>query len=338
MRYENEKCPVCDEVFTENDEVVVCPECGAPHHRSCYSENGHCANEHMHAEGFVWKKTEQEVQKTEENKTEASEKSDESEVSVCPDCGAENKKRAFVCTSCGAVLIPEMREEVETAPKTAPVFIDGRPVDDKDYIDEEKTVTVKEAACFIQTGKERYIKTFLDAKVNHRKPKFNIWAFLLGAYWFFFRKMYKPGFVFAGINFAINCFRMTFFMQIAGEAMKFILENQSAFASGKADEALYNQYLALMEKGMATHQTEMILMVVFSLLPVVVNIVAGIFANKLYLNHIKATIAKIKSVIPNPSAYFTYIYAKGGTTILNTFLLGMVIYYLTNIVFSQALM
>ena len=85
--------------------------------------------------------------------------------------------------------------------------------------------------------------------------------------------------------------------------MRFILENQSAFSSGKADEALYNQYFALIEKGMATHQTEMILLIVVSLLPVVVNIVAGIFANKFYLNHIKATIAKIKSVIPNPSAY-----------------------------------
>ncbi len=337
MRYENEKCPVCDEVFTENDEVVVCPECGAPHHRSCYSENGHCANEHLHAEGFVWEKTEKEVQKAEEIKTETSEEAEESDMTVCPDCGSENKKRALVCTNCGAVLSPEMREQFE-GPKTAPVYIDGQPVDDKDYIDEEKTVTVKEAACFIQRGKEHYIKTFLDAKVNHRKPKFNIWAFLLGAYWFFFRKMYKPGFVFAGINFAINCFRMTFFMQIAGEAMKFILENQSAFTSGAVDEALYNQYFALLEKGVAAHQTEMILMVVFSLLPVAVNIVAGIFANKLYLNHIKTTIAKIKSVVLNPSAYFTYIYAKGGTTILNTFLLGMAIYHLTNMIFSQALM
>ena len=120
--------------------------------------------------------------------------------------------------------------------------------------------------------------------------------------------------------------------------MKFILENQSAFTSGKADEALYNQYFQLLENGMATHQTEMILIIVLSLLPVIVNIIAGILANKLYLNHIRTTIAKIKSVIPNPSAYFTYIYAKGGTTILNTFLLGMMVYYLTNIIFSQALM
>ncbi len=337
MRYENEKCSVCDKVFTENDEVVVCPECGAPHHRSCYSENGHCANEHLHAEGFVWKKTEKEVQKAEENRTETSEKTEESEVAVCPDCGAENKKKAFVCTNCGAVLAPEVREQFD-GPKTAPVFIDGKPVNDKDYIDEEQTVTVKEAACFIQSGKERYIKTFLDAKINHRKPKFNIAAFFFGPYWFFFRKIYKAGFAFAGVIFAINCFVMSFFMTACGDAMKFFIENYTALAQNPIDEALYSQYIELVMKGIESHQTEVTLMIVMNVLLVVVNIVAGILANKLYLNHIKKTIAKIKSVIPNPSAYFTYIYAKGGTTILNTFLLGMAIYHLTNMIFSQALM
>ncbi len=335
MRYENEKCPVCGEVFKENDEVVVCPDCGAPHHRSCYDENGRCTNEHLHGEGFVWEKTKQET-KAEET-TESKEKTEEKDVSVCPECGAENKKRAFVCTDCGAVLIPEMREQFE-GPKTAPVFIEGQPVNDNDFIDEEKTVTVKEAACFIQNRKESYIKTFLDAKINHRRPKFNFFAFLLGPYWFFFRKIYKAGFAFAGVILAINCFMMTFFMTACGEAMKFFMENYTAFAQGTAEDALYVQYSELIIDGIQSHQTEVMLMVLMSVLLVAVNIVAGFSANKIYLNHIKATIAKIKSVVPNLSAYYTYIYAKGGTTILNTFLLGLAIYYLTNIIFSQALM
>ena len=55
----------------------------------------------------------------------------------------------------------------------------------------KETVTVAEAASFIQKKKESYIKTFLDAKVNNRKPKFNVSAFLFGPLWFFFRKIYK---------------------------------------------------------------------------------------------------------------------------------------------------
>ena len=29
------KCPVCQQPFTETDDIVVCPECGAPYHRAC---------------------------------------------------------------------------------------------------------------------------------------------------------------------------------------------------------------------------------------------------------------------------------------------------------------
>ncbi len=336
MRYENEKCPACGEIFTENDEAVVCPDCGTPQHRSCYNENGHCVNEHLHEAGFVWEKLNNEAKAQAETDTGHDGKAEDSDVTVCPDCGAENKKRALVCTNCGAVLSPEIREQFE-GPKTAPVFIDGKPVNDKDYIDEEQTVTVKEAACFIQSRKESYIKTFLDAKVNNRKPKFNIAAFFFGPYWFFFRKIYKAGFAFAGVIFAINCFVMSFFMTACGDAMKFFMENYTALAQNPVDEALYSQYIELVIKGIESHQTEVTLMIVMNILLIVVNIVAGILANKLYLNHIKTTIAKIKSVVPNPSAYYTYIYAKGGTTILNAFLIGMAIYYLTDIIFSQAL-
>lgn len=337
MRYENEKCPACGVAFSEGDEVVVCPDCGTPQHRSCYNENGHCANEHLHAEGFVWEGQKKEAQTDVKTKPEGEDKAENDDVCICPDCGTENKKRSLVCTNCGAVLSPEIREQFN-GPVTAPVFIDGQPVNDKDYIDEEKTVTVKEAACFIQNRKESYIKTFLDAKINHRKPKFNIAAFLLGPYWFFYRKIYKAGFGFAGISFAINCFMMSFFMTACGDAMKFFMENYAALAQESANEALYAQYVELLIKGIETHPTEISLIFVMNVLLVAVNIVAGIIANKIYLNHIKTTIAKIRSVIPNPSAQYTYIYAKGGTTILNAFLIGMAIYYLTDIFFSQAFM
>ena len=36
MKYENETCPVCGEKFTADSDVVVCPDCGTPHHRECY--------------------------------------------------------------------------------------------------------------------------------------------------------------------------------------------------------------------------------------------------------------------------------------------------------------
>jgi predicted nucleic acid-binding Zn-ribbon protein len=42
------ECAACCEVFADGDDVVVCPECGTPHHRSCYAENGECVNAESH--------------------------------------------------------------------------------------------------------------------------------------------------------------------------------------------------------------------------------------------------------------------------------------------------
>ena len=80
-------CPVCNKNFTENDDVVVCPECGTPHHRECYKITGKCFNEGLHGSENNLKenyKNPEEEKKTEifkpteensdENKKENSEK------------------------------------------------------------------------------------------------------------------------------------------------------------------------------------------------------------------------------------------------------------------------
>lgn len=38
MEFTEYKCPVCDKQFKKGDDIVVCPECGAPHHRECYEK------------------------------------------------------------------------------------------------------------------------------------------------------------------------------------------------------------------------------------------------------------------------------------------------------------
>lgn len=53
-RFENKLCPVCKAPFAEEADIVVCPECGTPHHRVCYIAKGKCALEEYHAKGFVW--------------------------------------------------------------------------------------------------------------------------------------------------------------------------------------------------------------------------------------------------------------------------------------------
>lgn len=53
-RFTHKLCPVCRAPFGENDDIVVCPECGTPHHRACWAKSGSCGVGQYHAEGFVW--------------------------------------------------------------------------------------------------------------------------------------------------------------------------------------------------------------------------------------------------------------------------------------------
>ena len=41
-------CSVCHAYLFDDDDVVYCPVCGAPHHRDCYKSIGHCAFEEAH--------------------------------------------------------------------------------------------------------------------------------------------------------------------------------------------------------------------------------------------------------------------------------------------------
>ena len=56
MEFTEYKCPVCDKQFKKGDDVVVCPECGTPHHRECYEKEGHCHFADKHGADFSFEK------------------------------------------------------------------------------------------------------------------------------------------------------------------------------------------------------------------------------------------------------------------------------------------
>ena len=98
MDYIGNKCPVCEKNFHADDDIVVCPDCGTPHHRECYEAIGHCHNEERHREGYDY--TEQPHENAERN------------VIYCRSCGKENDKDAFFCKYCAA---PLSRQDGQTA-------------------------------------------------------------------------------------------------------------------------------------------------------------------------------------------------------------------------------
>ena len=330
MRYENEKCPVCGEVFKEEDDVVVCPVCATPHHRNCYNENGKCANEEKHKEGFIWQKTSEPEVKVEEKNEEPQ------DYSVCPECGTKNKKNALVCSNCASVINPEIREQFIPQDAGA-IYVEGKAVDKDEFIDENNTVSIKEAAAFIQKNKESYIKVFLDSKREKRNPKFNFSALVFGPYWFFFRKMYKPGFGFLGVNFGLSLFAMSFFFKVFSSAFDFILKNYQAFSQGTPDAALMAEYEIIIKNCIYTDKTSVMIMLLLGVAMLFVNIIAGFAANKMYLNFVTTGVMKIKKITPNEGVFYTYLFAKGGVSFMNPVLISIAVYYINEIILSYAI-
>ena len=54
MDYKGCKCASCHKVLKEGDDVVICPECGAPYHRECYAAEGRCVFSAKHGKGFEY--------------------------------------------------------------------------------------------------------------------------------------------------------------------------------------------------------------------------------------------------------------------------------------------
>lgn len=95
--YTGKRCIVCSEQFNEDDDIVVCSECGTPYHRACYEKYGYCVNVELHKSGRSWKPADDVgTQNVEENKSE--------DDSVCPSCGYVNPRLTAFCSRCGSPM------------------------------------------------------------------------------------------------------------------------------------------------------------------------------------------------------------------------------------------
>lgn len=96
-------CVHCQHNFEEEDDIVVCPECGAPSHRNCYKELGHCALADRHKDGFVWQPPKDPS-------------IDPDAQIICGNCGAANHKDQLFCQMCSTKLEQPERPAVIRIP------------------------------------------------------------------------------------------------------------------------------------------------------------------------------------------------------------------------------
>ncbi len=203
MKYFNRPCPVCGELLKEGEDIVVCPECATPHHRSCWLETGHCINRDKHSESYTW-----EPEKTTDIPASESAPPEEenSDVKICHICSSENPASALHCGNCGALFGSNNTVTCPTCghsnPSGAPICVrcsaplpNGNPytsffnsmgVDENEIIGETKA---SDLAVYTGFKAKNYLPKF--RKIAAKKLTFNWAAFMLGPCWFFFRKLYK---------------------------------------------------------------------------------------------------------------------------------------------------
>ncbi|MBR3767400.1 MAG: DUF2628 domain-containing protein [Clostridia bacterium] len=329
MRFNGAQCVSCKKAFTENDDVVVCPECGSPHHRVCWFNKGDCENADLHKDGFLWVFPE-ELRPKEPKKKHQPEpvpsdyrfKNGENAV-VCHHCGTLNYGNDALCLKCRNPLqdIPENEERRTVREEDMyelfrrygglrpDILIDGIPVAEySDYIGEKKS--------------GRYIRRFMNMERFDRKISVSIWAFLFGPIWFLYRKMFKEGLlfllimlVFSGIQTWCSVtepVRLTYTEM--GAIYGDVVDGSITIAEFEEKTNEITQKYMSMELSQAD-KTKNIIYEVVSIIQLVFNLFMAFFADYLYKKKIKADILKIRRECSDMPTYRRTLHERGGVSI-----------------------
>lgn len=171
--FENDKCPVCEKVFAEGEDIVVCPHCGTPHHRECYNKIHACFNKELHGTDFKFHRS-AETEQTEEQET------------VKEEAKPANPFIPVMEENTPEQIQQLVEKAVPVQENTQEVTVDGVSV-----LDVSQVVGVN-------------LKYYLPRFITNKKLNWNWGAFFFGPLYYFFRKMYMQGFLFLALSFASN--------------------------------------------------------------------------------------------------------------------------------------
>lgn len=153
---------------------------------------------------------------------------------------------------------------------------------------------------FIGSSAMKYIEKFKKADMG-RKVSFNWAAFFFSPYWFFYRKLVKPGIVFMTIAFCISIISTPYALDFIENALP--LADQLATVT---NEAQANALMAQLYEAYTP-------MLIFMGINFLVNLVAGFIANPLYKKYCVESITEI-SRLQNQKNSMAVLLRKGGAS------------------------
>ena len=322
-RYTGNHCPVCEQAFTDTDDIVVCPDCGTPYHRDCCKKVGACMHRSEHAAGFEWQP---------EIGPEAVKAAHEA---TCPNCGTRNTPGAARCSHCGCPLPRSEADSADAAKpeEQVPIYardpsavnnrsaapgphietysadreggIYRREIGPEDTID---GIKAKDWAAYVGRSPMYYLMQFFRMSITNRKAAVCLSAFLFGPAYLFYRKMWKEGLLTAILTIVLS---IPTFIEII---------------------SVFNpSLLGAMPLGWLPAAVNVCAVASWAL-----NIILGLFAVSWYRREAKKNIDRIYADYPDGEARTDALLQKGGTNLLAALLYFGIMLLLASLVINLA--
>lgn len=283
--FEGQSCPVCGQHFGESDDVVVCPDCGAPHHRECWQQEGHCHFAADHGTERQWAKPDTEEQPVDRT------------TRKCPNCGRENPEFAEFCSYCGREIdgegvptgFPPQQPRVnQYTPPSQSEFSPFQTVYRDPFGGVPRTesidgVSVETIADVVGTNSQYYLPRFYKMSRTGKKISWNWAAFFIPYNWLLYRKNMLWGWLCFGFLSVINFFNSTAYTPLL-EVLPSLYENQSSAAQlPKNAQILYLILLITMAVSFA------------------VKVLLGMFGNWIYM---QSVLKKARKLQQDPNLHY----------------------------------
>lgn len=289
MNQTGKKCALCGIIFDENDDVVVCPECGAPHHRDCWKQTGHCAREEFHGTEEVFDEPDgEEIPEQSENDMFFGDEAEE---------------------------IPENDEQ-----RAAREVIDNINNNSMENISINGiSADIYEAA--IGKNQRYYIPRFMLTEKAEKVKMWNFMAFLTPMAWAFYRKLYKLAAIFLAFYLLLGAISVLPYAtnEEFNNAVKECVEedpnflmNMTNYFNDQSGSKLTQKQQKLMETAEKLMPPQWFDITVYAGM-FILRIVFGFFGTKIYFNNLTKKIRNADSSVMPREVFKGYLYKKCGT-------------------------
>lgn len=302
FKYQGVHCPHCGKEFKETDQILICPDCGAPYHKACIQELGQCMFQDLHARGESWQPPKTAAE-------EAEERCDGMASRRCSRCGTLNGPDKLFCEVCGT---PLNREDAENPDQPAGNFqqfggaqqqgpIPGfhqmpynpytTPFGGLGADEEIEELPVKDLALYVKENTHYFLPRFKDMVTRKKSANWNWAAFFLDGFYLMYRKMWGWAVAVLAASFVLPLPSLVIFFNamLYNAGAEMLVSESGLVALDRMSNICYILSLAL-------------------------KLGVAMFSNRLYKDHVFRRVRKLRDEKKDAPDYSAILTAKGGVS------------------------